>query len=192
MLVHARMKRVLVASALVAASSGVASAGGYIGLGIGTGPSLSRDGKNVAITSNEIKSDGRSARLIGGFRFGRFAVEAALGGFDAATQLQTDGSFYESRIYQVSLSGKYNLPLSDGFEAFGRLGVQRTSFSMEDSRFDADGTGLMLGAGIEYRVKATGISVWMDYQYGRATLDGELIAGELSARMWTLGATIGF
>lgn len=187
------MKRAVLAVALVAGSSGAATAGGYVGLGLGTGPALDRSNDNTVLTSDAIESDGRSARLIGGFRFGQFAVEAALGGFDAAMQLNTGDSYYSTRIYQGSLSGKYNHPLGDGFEAYGRLGIQRTSLSLDgDSRFDADGTGLMLGAGIEYRIKLTGVSVWVDYQYSRASLDGELVKGDLSARMWTIGATLGF
>ena len=185
MLVHARMKRVVLATALVAASSGVASAGGYIGLGIGTGPNLS--------TSDDarVESDGRSARLMLGYSFNRFSIEGAVGGYDMAMQFDT--SLYPVEVRQGSISGKYNLPLSDGFEAFGRIGLNKTWFSMEDSRFDADGSGIILGAGMAYRIRGlSGASIWLDYTYSRAALDGELTKTDLNAAMWTLGATIGF
>ena len=189
MLVHARMKRAVLAVALVAASSGVASAGGYIGLGIGTGPAVNSD-------DYDFKVDGRSARLMGGFRFGRISVEAALGGFDQRMQVDPNGGFfYPIRIYQASISGKYNLPLSDGFEAFGRLGLQRSQLTLEgDSRFDASGTGVLAAVGMEYVLPtvATKASIWIDYQYSRSSLDGEIVKTDLSARQWTLGATIGF
>jgi hypothetical protein len=186
MLVHARMKRALLAVALVATTSGVASAGGYLGLGLGTSPSVSGD-------SGEFDSAGRSARLIGGFHFGRFGVEGSIGGFDAQEKLQA--SWYPSKVYLASISGKYNLPLSDGFEAYGRVGLQRTWFSIEnDDRFDASGNGLIAGVGMEYKLdlKATAASIWLDYQYSRASLDGELTKSSLSARMWTIGFSIGF
>lgn len=185
MLVHARMKRVALATALVAASSGAASAGGYIGLGIGTGPNLS--------TSDDarIESDGRSARLMLGYRINRFSIEGAVGGYDVVTQI--DRGFYPIKIRQGSISGKYNLPISDGFEAFGRIGLNKTWWSMDDSRFDADGTGIILGAGMAYQIRGlSGASIWLDYQYSRAGLEGELTKTDLNAAMWTLGATIGF
>ena len=192
MLVHARMKRVLLATALVAASSGVASAGGYIGLGIGTGPSLS--------TSNDdtVESDGRSARLMLGYRFGRFAIEGAAGGYDMAMQLQGGASLYGAEVRQGSISGKFTLPLADGFGAFGRLGLNKTWFSLSSTdRFDASGSGVIVGAGIEYRLDvalAGGLSLWFDYQYSRAALSGDepLVKMDLNAGLWTLGATIGF
>src|SRR5688572_21609991 len=142
MLVHARMKVVALAVAMVAASSGIASAGGYVGLGIGTAPVASSD-------DYDFQTNGRSARLLGGFGFGRFSIEAALGGFDERMQVDSNGGFYYSaRLYQASLSAKYNLPLSDGFEAFGRLGVQRTQLSREsdpEDRFAASGSGVVAG-----------------------------------------------
>jgi hypothetical protein len=184
------MKRAVLAMALVTVSSGVASAGGYIGLGIGTGPSLS--------TSNDdrVEADGRSARLMLGYRFGRISVEGAVNGYDMAFGIQT--SLYSSEVRQGSISGKYNHPLADGFEAFGRLGYSKTWFSLkDDDRFDAAGTGIIFGAGIEYRLKlglAGGASLWFDYQYSRAALDGDLaqVRTDLNAAMWTLGATIAF
>lgn len=183
MLVHARMKRAVLAMTLLAVSSGVASAGGYIGLGIGTGPAISEDTE-----AGGIESDGRSARLSGGYRVGRLSVEGALGGFDARFNRDS------VRLYQLSISGKFNLPLSDGFEAFGRLGIQRTSLNHDNPDIDATGTGLILGVGMEYvlPVAVTRVSIWVDHQYARADMDSALPEYALSTRMWTLGATIGF
>src|SRR5688572_11758935 len=134
MLVYARMKRAVLAAVLVAASSGVASAGGYVGLGIGTGPGLDSD-----TDAGDFSSDGRSARLIGGMRWGRFAVEGAIGGFDANFNVDP------VRVYQVSVSGKFALPIGDGFAPYGRLGIQRTSLNHDNPDIDASGTGLVVG-----------------------------------------------
>jgi hypothetical protein len=183
MLLHARMKRAVLAMALVTVSSGVASAGGYIGLGVGTGPAIGED-----TDAGSIEDDGRSARLIGGVRFGRFSIEGGLGGFDARFNADS------VRLYQLSLSGKFNLPISDGFEAYGRAGIQRTSLNHDNPDIDADGTGLMLGLGMEYvlPLAVTKLSLWIDYQYANASMESSLPAYDVSTRMWTLGATIAF
>ena len=44
-----------------------------------------------------------------------------------------------------------------------------------------------------YQIKGlSDASIWIDYQYSRASLEGELTKTDLNAAMWTLGATIGF
>lgn len=192
MLLHARMKRPALAVALVTASTGFASAGGYIGLGIGTAPAINVSNEEM---HRDFSGDGRSARLIGGFRFGRFAIEGSYGGADHGLQLEPNGTYYPIALRQLSLSGKYNLPLSDGFEAYGRLGLQRTSLTLDgDDRFDANGSGLMAGIGMEYRVPVAGASIWIDYQYSRSSLENDsgLTKMDIHSRVWTLGATIGF
>ncbi len=189
MLLHARMKRAVLAVALVAVSSGVASAGGYIGLGIGPGPAV-----DAPELENSLYNDGRSGRLILGHRFGRFAIEGAVGKFDLElSDNGGQGPIYS--VYQAQVSGKFSLPLSDGFEAYGRLGLHKMWFNNERSEYDTDGSGLLLAAGFEYRFNTGigGFSLFVDYQYSRADVSGERLKfGDTSARMWTLGATIGF
>lgn len=190
MLVPARMKRAALAVALVAASSGVAAAGTYVGIGIGTAPVIS-----PSDLENDLDPDGRSLRGTIGHRFGRFAIEASLAKYDfILADNGGGGPLYEG--YQGTVSAKYGLPLGDGFEVFGRLGLHKQWFGNEQERFDVSGSGLVLGAGFEYRVKAAlagGLSFFVDYQYSRADLTGETFAfGDTSTRMWTLGATIGF
>jgi hypothetical protein len=185
MLVPARMKRAVLAVALVATSSGVAAAGGFVGLGIGTSPGFTSDGA-------ELEGDGRSAKLLVGYRFGRISIEGAIGGWDAA--LESQNSLYSVEMYQGSISGKYSLPLSDGFEAFGRVGLQRTQLNHVDERFNAEGNGFLVGAGMEFRIPTavTQASVWLDYQFSRTSLEGELTEAGITTRMFTLGVTIGF
>ena len=182
------MKRALLAVTLVASSSGVASAG-YIGLGIGTAPAVS-----TTDLENELYQHGRSGRLILGHRLGRFAVEGAVSKFDLElSDRGGQGPLYA--VYQAQVSGKYSLPLGDGFEAFGRLGLHKQWFNNERSEFDTSGSGLVAGAGFEYRIKAGvgDFSVFVDYQYSMADVGGDRLQfGRTSTRMWTLGATIGF
>lgn len=198
MLVHARMKRAALAVALVAASSGVAAAGGYIGLGIGTGPAGSVEFHDSAGNADDrdLTADGRSYRFLGGMRFGRIAVEGALGKMNMRLSDSALGQPFDT--YQLHAVGKYHLPLGDGFEVFGKLGLQKTWFNNSADRtdLDASGTGVVLGAGVQYRLTAAGIdaaSLFIDYQYSRADTKGEIFDwGGTSLRMWTLGATIGF
>ena len=178
--------------ALVTVSSGVASAGGYIGLGIGTGPAASTDGK-VFDRDLDLTSDGRSYRVLGGSRFGRFAIEGAFGKFD----MFSEGLVEAFDVYQVQVSGKFTLPLDPHFGAFGRLGVNKLWFKNSGDRSDTnvDGSGLVAGAGFEYKfdVVATSGTIFVEYQYSAADLSGERDDwGSSSVRMWTLGATIGF
>lgn len=181
MLVHARMKRAALAVILLAASSGVASAGTYLGLGIGTAPAIDNQ--------LEMDSNGRSLRGLVGRRWGRFSIEGALGGFDG---YGAAGDPYDA--YQGAIAAKLNLPLSDGFEAYGRAGLQRTWLSRQKEDLDADGSGYVLGAGFAFRLDlgAADGSIFVDYQYTNVELeDGAMRTYDFNTRMWTLGLTIG-
>src|SRR4051812_209393 len=101
----------LLAVILVAASSSIASAGGYIGLGIGTAPAVGSDVTSI----DTLPSDGRSGKLLLGTRWGRISAEGAIQKFDMTYS-----------VYQASAAGKLNFPLGNGFEAFGRFGLQHT------------------------------------------------------------------
>jgi len=175
------MKRAALAMTMLAATSGVASAGGYLGLGVGTGPALDGD--------VELYSVGRSGKLLAGSRFGQFSIEGALGQFDARLSNNDPLDFY-----QASIAGKVNIKLGDGFEAFGKLGLQRTWLNHSSPTIDRSGNGYLVGAGIEYRLDlavASG-SIFLDYQYNDATLvDHMSRESEVSARMWTIGLMIG-
>src|SRR4051812_43537814 len=109
MLMIARMIRfALTVTVLLAATATSASAGGYLGIGIGTSPPGAGDYGFVG--------DGRSGRLELGYSLGRLAIEGS------GTKLglhSNDGYVYGG--VSLGLAGKYNIPLGDHFEAFGRL-----------------------------------------------------------------------
>ena len=174
------MKRVPVSMALavivLAASSGVASAGTYLGLGIGTGPEFDSD-------TVEFESQGRSGRAILGSRWSKLSVEGSLGKY----------SLMNAEGYQASAAGKLNFPLGSGFEVFGKLGAQHTWVRTDDPMYDASGNGYLVGGGFEYRLNL-GIgatSIWVDYQYSHADLESERKNYDLGSRMWTLGLSVG-
>jgi len=183
MLSTAPMSRsVLVAAVLVATSASVASAGGFVGLGVGTGAASSGD---VPYEEN-----GRSGRLELGYRFGRFSVEGLASRY---------GMAYDAKGWDATtlgLAGKVNFPLGDKFEAFGRLGLQRTTVSWES--LENGGNGFLLGGGFEYRlpVAAVGVSIFVDYTILYTSMKNiQPASGNewgLTSRIWTLGATLSF
>lgn len=175
--------RPLLAVALVAAAASTASAGPYLGLGIGTAASPSGD---LEMTS----SDGnRTGRLILGNSWGRFSVEGQGSRYSVYKgRLPYDGS-------QLAVAGKYSLPLGDSFEAFGRLGLQRTWLNTDANQADWQGNGWLFGAGFEYRFKIStvGASAFVDYQYASTNLVDQRSTNTergMGVGLWTLGATV--
>jgi len=194
MLCSPAMKRAALVAALLAASSSAASAGTYLGIGIGT--------NGVYEDSERLVEDGRSARLFAGYSFrpmkyGTFSIEGALNGYGLGLRDRT--SVVEIDAYQLSAAGKFNVPLANRFEAFGRLGLQHTTAGAANSIYDTSGTGFLAGAGIEYRFTpgiGTGASVLLDYQLSKVTLSGERFQGptafNILERQWAISAAVAF
>ena len=187
------MMRAALALAFVAATSSAASAGVYVGLGIGTNALSERDDRLV--------EDGRSFRLLVGYQFrplrhGTIAVEGSYGSYGVGLKDSTvrlmDGD-------QLSIAARYSLPIADNFEAFGRLGLQHTSVGGYDPLYDTSGNGFLVGAGIAYRFDVgvgKGAAVTVDYQLNKTTLSGGRYTGpaelDLLERQWTLGVQMSF
>ena len=180
------MKRALLvatgmAAGVLAGSSPTASAGGYLGLALGTDPGVNDDMAQVATPTS------RSLRGLGGIRFGNLSVEGALNGFGV------NANGVERRVFQLSGALKLSLPLGNDFEGFGRAGVERTWLNVDDERYDLSGNGFQVAAGFEYRLNAlvSNASLFVDYTIHHATLSN--MSGEVSetSRIWALGFTIG-
>jgi len=177
--------RLLGALALASFTS-VASASPYVGLGIGSEASGSATTQN-----SETSMDGydRSGRLMVGTRLSRLSVEGQASRFDVTVR---------DRDYQgtpAALAVKLSLPLGNNFEVFGKGGLQRTWLTHQggNSDFDAAGSGLLLGAGFEYRMDlgVTAASIFVDYQHSSAGYQNErMTAWDGSTNLWTLGATV--
>jgi hypothetical protein len=184
------MKRAALAVTLLAATAGTAKAGGtYIGLGIGTAPAISED-------SERIESDGRSMRGMLGMRWGQWSIEGSIGGNEL---LRSNGDRSAvvpfGDLYNLSASGKFNLPLGNNFEAFGRLGLNHLVVRGEDEGNDASGNGLLFGGGFEYKLNlgVAGGSIFVDYTINRAEMISDVsdLTYDLTTRTWTLGLTVG-
>ncbi len=185
MLTSCPMNRALAAVMFLAATSSVASAGTYLGLGIGTAPAISEN-------TDRLSSDGRSGRFLLGMRFARISVEGSVGDYDVLISPAGTAMPYGT-AYQASAALKASFPLGNNFEAFGRGGVQHTWINADDGVHDVSGSGYLLGAGFEYRLNlllGQG-SIFVDYQYNKAKLEGDRLAFDASTRMWTLGLTLG-
>ena len=182
MLLSARMTRLALAAVLLAATASSASAGTYVGLGIGTSPATSGD---VSMMEN-----GRSGRLQLGYRLGPFSVEGLASRADLA---RADGASYSWTT--LGVAGRLSHGLGSGFEVFGRLGYQGTRVH-QDAGFDTyQGKGMLFGGGFEYRLDlflAKG-SLYVDYTVQRSDLAREGVNGMeygLTSRVWTLGAIL--
>ncbi|MEJ7598072.1 MAG: outer membrane beta-barrel protein [Kofleriaceae bacterium] len=157
------MHRAWLVTSLLVATTNVAVAGGYVGIGIGTAPAMTSD-------DDSLDSDGRSGRLFVGSRWGQISVEGAVHNFGV---LAPGRDPYE--MYQGSVAGKASVPLGNGFEVFGKLGLQRTWLVNPIDSFDKAGNGFLLGAGVEYKLNlaVAQISLFIDYQFNKATVEGD-------------------
>jgi hypothetical protein len=176
--------RTLLAVALVAAAASTASAGTYLGLGIGTAASPSGD------LPMAVGDGGRTGHLLAGWKFGNgFSIE----GQGIRYGLARGHADYDGTA--LAVAAKYSLPLGNDFEAFGRLGVARTWLSSDVASVpDYQGNGLLLGAGFEYQLKlgATAASLFVDYQRIQSSMVNQNNMSDYGAGIgiWTLGATV--
>lgn len=176
------MKRALFVASAVMAISTTASAGVYLGLGVGTEPAANDEFTRVATPS------GRSVRGLLGIRFANVSVEGAINGFDVLSGLG------DRTAYQASAAAKLSLPLADGFEVFGRGGLEHMQLDLGDERYNLAGNGFVLGGGFEYRFNTPVVSgsVFVDYNLHRDKLDDQRNNQvDATTRMWSLGVTIG-
>ncbi|MBL9012670.1 MAG: outer membrane beta-barrel protein [Myxococcales bacterium] len=171
------MKSLPLVALLLAATASSAHAGGYIGLGVGDG---------IATTGDlEYSAEGRTLKLIGGFAFGKLAVE---GSAQRADVLMVDAGRAYS-LTQLGLAAKYSYPLSDGFELYGKLGLNRIALDPKADGLDGTGSGILAGGGVEYRSKLP-VTFWLDYTLTNADISmGADYA--MSTRQWMIGASLG-
>jgi len=187
-LLLARMLRSVLAVALVAVTGTVASAGTYLGLGIGTSPSMSSNDAMMPVQGN----GDRSGKLLVGYRFGRLSIEGAASRAGVLVS-QYD---YQSDATVLSAAAKYSFPLGDNFEAFLRGGLVHESFSTVEAAHDGDsasGNGWLIGGGFEYRLNAViaGGSLFVDYEHTSLSLtNNDMTQFDASSGVWMAGVTL--
>lgn len=171
--------KALVAASFLLACAAPAAAGTYLGLGIGTAPSLGE-------SMSTLEPASRSARLTLGQRLGPLSLEGGAGGYELAA---TAG---EARSVSVSGGGKISFELQGQLEAFVRAGVERTWLS-GDAMSTLSGDGVYFGGGAELRLALPlgSTSIWVDYSRHQATLRNERTELEARTGVWTLGLSVG-
>lgn len=187
------MKRAIVVGAVLAATTDAASAGTFLGLGIGPDANVS--------DMQAVEPGGRSARLLGGYSFaglpiGTLSIEASITGQSLLFRTAIGGEY---NAKEFGLAAKYSYPLGFNFEVFGKAGVHHTTVTHDDpgnqgDTFDRSGSGLLVGIGSEFRFKlgpTRGASLFVDYTHYMATLEGPKYMDDASVGMWMLGFTVG-
>lgn len=176
------MKRAMLAAAGLLAMPTTASAGGYLGLGLGSQPGVNDEMAAMAAPF------GRSLRVLGGLRFGNVSLEGALNGFDVLANRNGD-----TTEYQLSGALKLSLPLGNNFEGFGRVGLERTWLDVNDTFYNLTGDGFLVGGGFEYRLNAiiSNASIFVDYNVHRVTLESMATKVDATTTVWGLGFTVG-
>jgi hypothetical protein len=158
--------------------AGTAHAGGYVGLGVGDG---------IATTGDlEYKAEGRTLKLIGGFALGKLAIE----GSAQRADIWLVSAGREQSMTQLGVAGKYSYPLSDGFELYGKLGLNHITIAPKTDGPDGSGNGLLFGGGVEYRSKLP-VTFWVDYTLTNADVTFNEVDFAMTTRQWMLGASLG-
>jgi hypothetical protein len=172
----------VLAAIIVIAISSPASAGVYLGLGVGTKPVVNDAMADVSVPS------GRSVRGLVGLRFANVAVEGAVNGFDVVTQRSGNQT-----VYQASAALKLSIPVVSHIEGFGRAGLERTWLNLDDDRYNLRGDGFLAGAGIELRLNAViaSMSVFVDYTVHHTSLESMVGKVDSTSQVLGVGVTVG-
>jgi Outer membrane protein beta-barrel domain len=169
------------AVAVVVIPSSAALAGPYLGLGIGTAPTLGEGMQGFAPTS-------RSGRLELGQRFGALAIEGGVGAFQL-----TGARASQYDAISLSAGARVFFNLQGPLDAFARGGVERNWLNTDGAMADYRGDGYYVGGGAELRLALPlgSTSIWIDYTRHQATLESGAKQLDASTGMWTVGLSVG-
>jgi hypothetical protein len=163
-------------------SSGVASAGTKLSLGIGSVRDLGNDFDAI------FESEGySSAKLAVGYRFGQFTIEGSLFGSEVQAKA-------EWKTTSLGAEVKYNIPIISRLEGVVHGGLHKTWFGKDRGASTHDGKGTLLGLGLEYGFALKPLasaSVWLDYTRQGMKLDGEGFDVDGSIGVLLLGVSVG-
>jgi hypothetical protein len=167
-------------------TAGTAHAGGYLGLGIHSEAGLGGD-----MNDNFSSAGHNGGRLVLGTRISRLAVEGSLDrtGLTSTTAV---GGGDDHTATSLGVAGKFFVPLgaSGAFEAFGKLGMQRTWL------VDHEGDDWFAGVGLQYSFSlglVGGAALLVDYTHQEVTLrDPERRPLDGNVRTLSAGLQLGF
>jgi OOP family OmpA-OmpF porin len=154
-------------------------------------------GIGAASADNLVTGDYRvSPKIFGGYEFTpNWAVEAGYTHFGEETAYIwaggdiSDRSRYRVKGYSSYVAGKYTIPLSERFSAFGKLGLQHSERINDVAgfpRWTERDTGLYGGLGVQYALSRN-LALTGEYErYGKDKNSGA------KADVYTVGLKYGF
>lgn len=152
-------------------------------------------GIGAATANNQLSDNYRvTPKIFGGYEFTpNWGVEAGYTYFNARGRDYGvwDGVDYNVSIkgYGTYVAGKYTLPVTNRFAAYGKLGVshsERQSSSSQWGKYTERDTGLYGGLGVQYKLSEH-VSALAEYErYGKDKASGA------KADVYTVGLKYGF
>lgn len=158
----------LTAAVALLAIPSLGHAGGYVSAGVGSGPSLGGE--------LDVYLDGdthRSGRLAVGHRMGPFSIEAGLHGFGVHGVVPGRGGALDGSALSLAASVKGQIPLFLFVDGYARLGLQRTWITSDAEAENLQGTGVLIGLGLEVPVPVVPVDAAIWLEVSREALDLE-------------------
>jgi hypothetical protein len=171
------MVRLGICLMIVLGSVSVASAEGYVSLGIGGDPALRGDARMAASGGG----DGGNGRLALGIGISRLAVEGSLSRFGLGGSTATAAGAHL----------RLRFPLHGGFGIFGRIGLERVWWGSDVPSMSPTADGTVGGLGLEYRLSAPLLgeaAVWAEVSNDWLDTGNGHTGG---VRLWTAGLSFG-
>ena len=167
------------------AAPSLAHADTYVLAGIGKVPDVGGDFDKLF--GGEDRS---SAKLGVGYRFGKIAIEGSVFG---ANLTNRNAQPIEYGTTSMGAEVKYFIPITGNLEGAVHGGLHKTWFGTERGASTHDGTGTLLGLGLQYgfRLPIGSAAVWLDYTRQGMKLQSQSydISGSVGTMM--LGLSIG-
>lgn len=152
-------------------------------------------GIGAATANNQLTDNYRvTPKIFGGYEFTpNWGVEAGYTYFNARERSygmwEGIDQTFSIKGYSTYVAGKYTLPVTDRFAAYGKLGVshsERESSSAQWGKYTERDTGLYGGLGVQYKLSEH-LSALAEYErYGKDKASGA------KADVYTVGLKYGF
>jgi hypothetical protein len=171
------MVRVGICLTVLVGSLSVASAEGYVSLGVGGDAALHGDARMAASG----QGDGGNGRLALGVGVSRLSVEGSLSRFGLGSNTATAAGAHL----------RLRFPIAGGFGIFGRVGLERVWWGSDVPAMSSTADGVIGGLGLEYRLSAPLLGeagIWAEVSDDRLDTGGGRTGG---VRLWTAGLTFG-
>ncbi len=182
------MKLAVAAALALLALPTAAHAGGYVSVGVGTGPRFTNG------LQNSYSGDGHnSARVLVGKRFGLISIEGGIGGYGLHGVNVYTSDISGDRAYSASASVVGQVPVMAKLEVFARLGIEKTWVTGEADDRGISGGGYLVGAGVAYDLGFRNMALWAEIDHEMMRLKRESIADQTgSVDTLMVGIRVGF